>query len=89
MPSIEKHIQLSLKRTGNEHREIHKWLDSNSISYRDRIARHSIVNIPNFLPIVERQFGKEGAREYLQHIKDDYENNILLRIFKKIRSILG
>ena len=85
MPLIEKHIELSLKRTGKEYREIHEWMDGKSITYKERVARHSITNIPEFLPIIEKMFGKDGVNEYLQHIKDDYENNIALRIVKKLR----
>ena len=85
MPSIKRHIELSLKRTGKEFREVHEWLDGKNISYKDRVIRHNITNIPQFLLIVENQFGKDGVREYLQHIKDDYENHIALKIFNKLR----
>ena len=85
MPSIEKHIELSLERTGKEFREVHEWMDGRDINRKEMSARHSIMNIPQFLPVVEKQFGKEGVREYLHHIKDDYENHIALKIFNKLR----
>ena len=85
MPSIEKHIELSLKRTGREYREIHEWLDGNNISHDDIIARHDIVNIQKFLPVVEKRFGEDGVKEYLQHIKDDCDNNVFIRILRMIR----
>lgn len=85
MPSIEKHIGLSLKRTGKGYKEIHEWMDGRGLSYKERLIRHSITNIPEFLPIIEKMSGKDGVKEYLQHIKDDYENNIALRLVKKLR----
>ena len=85
MPSIKKHIKLSLKRTGKEYREIHEWMDRRTIGHKNIVARHNIMNIPNFLPVVEKQFGKDGVREYLQHIKDDYEDHIVLKIFNKLK----
>jgi hypothetical protein len=80
MVSLEKHIQLSLKRTGKEYRELHEWLDGKNISYKERLSRHNINNISKLLPVVEKRFGKDGVREYIQHIKDDCNNNILVRI---------
>ncbi|MEW6295173.1 MAG: hypothetical protein AB1467_02655 [Candidatus Diapherotrites archaeon] len=87
MPSLEKHIELSFKRTGREHREVHEWLDGRKLSAKERIERHDIANIPKFLPAVEKQFGREGVKEYLQHIKDDYDKSILLLFLGKIRKL--
>lgn len=89
MPSIEKHTQLSLKRTGKEYREIHEWMDGKNINYKDRVARHRISNIPKFLPIVEKEFGKDAAKEYLKHIEEDYENSLVLRVWKILRGLLA
>ncbi len=85
MPPIEEHIKLSLKRTGRGFREVHEWMDGKNVSYKDKVARHNIMNIPDFMPVVEKEFGKDGVREYLQHIKDDYENHIVLKIFNKLK----
>jgi len=88
MPSIKEHVKLSLKRSGKGYREVHEWMDRKRISCKERIARHNIANIPKFLPFVEKQFGKDGINEYLQHIKDDYEKNVVMKIFmtaKKFR----
>lgn len=87
MPSIETHIKLSLGRTGKEYREIHEWMNDKSISSEETAARHSIINIPRFLPIIESKFGKDYVNEYLYHIKDDYENHIALRIFRKLKRL--
>ena len=89
MPPIEKHTQLSLKRTGKEFKEIHEWMDGENLDYLEKSARHDITNIPKFLPIIEKQFGEEAAREYLQHIKDDCENSIVLKILKGIRRFIN
>ncbi len=88
MPSIEKHIKLSLKRTGKEYREINEWMDGKNLSYRERVARHRLTNIPRFLPIVEKEFGKDAVKEYLQHIEDDYEKNFILRVWKTLKRFL-
>ncbi len=87
MPSLKRHIELSIKRTGKEYKEIHEWMDGGNVSYRERLARHDISNIPKFLCVVETQFGKDGIREYLQHIKDDYEKSVVLKIFSIIKKL--
>jgi len=89
MPSIEKHIELSLKRTGEEYREVHEWMDEEDTSYKERIAKHRIYNIPRFFPIVKKKFGKGGAKEYIKHVRDDYENNILLRARRILERLIG
>ena len=53
MPSIEKHIELSLERTGKEYKEIHEWMDGRGVSYKEIAARHRITIVPIFLPIIE------------------------------------
>jgi len=87
MPSIEEHTNISLKRTGKKYSEVHEWLDGKNVRDEEKIARHDILNIPKFLPIVKKRFGSEGGKEYLQHIKDDCGNTILLKIFKTIKRI--
>ncbi len=87
MPPINEHVKLSLKRTGKGYREIHEWMDGKDISYKERIARHKVTNVPEFLPIIEKKFGKDGAKEYLWHIEEDYEQNTstLVKIWRKLR----
>lgn len=88
MPSLQKHIELSLKRTGKEYREIHEWMDGRGISYKDKLERHKITNIPGFLPFIEKRFGKDAAEEYLKHIEDDYDNNFAIRLMRTLKSFL-
>ena len=58
MLSIEKHIDMSLKRTGKGFRELNEWMDWRGVSYRGRIARHDSRRIPEFSPrIIKRLKG--------------------------------
>lgn len=85
MPSIKKHLELCLRRTGKDYKEIHEWIDSRDISHKERAERHDITQIQRYIPIIKEKFGEDGLKEYLQHIKDDYENHIALRMIKKLR----
>lgn len=89
MPPVEKHVELCMKRTGKSFREVHEWMDSKEIGMEEIVARHDIANILRFLPIIKKQFGEEGIKAYLQHIKDDYENNMMQRILRRIKRIIG
>lgn len=90
MPSLKKHVELSLKRTGKDYREVHEWMDGQDISYKTRVKRHSITSIPEFMPIIKERFGDDGLKEYLQHIKDDYDNDaMLIRIARRIKLLFS
>ncbi|MCP4575772.1 MAG: hypothetical protein GY846_05765 [Deltaproteobacteria bacterium] len=67
MPSIEKHTEISKKRTTNPYREIHEWIDEPQ--HKDE--RHDITKIPDTFEMFKEKYGEEGAREYVQHIADD------------------
>ncbi len=88
MSAIEKHLELSLKRTGMNYKDIHEWLDGKDISKKERTERHDIINIQRFLPLIKEKFGKDAAKEYLYHLKDDYENNKLFRLYNQIKKLL-
>ena len=88
MPAIEKHFELSFKRTGKNYKDLHEWLDGKDISKKERTERHDIINIQKFLLLVEEQFGKDAAREYLYHLKEDYENNKFFKLYNKIKKLL-
>ena len=67
MPSIEKHVEISMKRTGKSYTEVHDWIDE--IPYKDE--RHDITKIPDTFQMFEEKYGEEAAREYVQHLADD------------------
>ncbi len=67
MPSIEKHVQISLKRTGKEYLEIHEWIDNPE----KKTERHDITKIPDNFQMFKEKYGEEAAREYVQHLSDD------------------
>ncbi len=73
MPKLEEHISRSLQRTGKSFAEIHEYLDGNSLSVFEKIKRHSIISASRNFENIKRKFGKEGAEEYMQHLKEDYQ----------------
>ena len=67
MPSIEKHIETSIQRTGKPYREVHEWIDDP----QHKNERHDITRVLEFSSTFEEKYGKEAAREYVQHLADD------------------
>jgi hypothetical protein len=67
MPSIEKHIETSMKRTNKPYREIHEWIDNPE----HKNERHDITRVLEFSRMFEDKYGKEAAEEYVQHLADD------------------
>lgn len=67
MPSIDKHVQTSIERTGKEYREIHEWIDDPE----KKVERHDITRTLELGKMFEEKYGEEAAREYLQHLHDD------------------
>ena len=67
MPSIEKHIEISVRRTGKPYREIHEWIDHPD----HKPERHDITRVLEVARMFEEKYGEEGAREYVQHLADD------------------
>lgn len=84
MPSLQEHIRASYLKTGKKFLEIHEWLDGRGVPYRKRISRHNILNVPKFLPVIRRRFGESAAIEYLRHLNDDYNSNLLLKALKRL-----
>lgn len=68
MPLIEEHVKISLVRTGKEYRGLHEWLDKDPAL---KAERHDLTKIFEYAPIIEERFGKEGLKEYLQHLQND------------------
>lgn len=89
MPSFSEHVRLSIVRTGKSHLALHEWMDGRSTRVRDVIARHNFVNLPGLLPVVEKKFGRDGVREFLRHLEDDYRTHLVLKIWKKVAETRG
>lgn len=68
MPPYDKHLETSAARTGNDHHEMHDWLDNNSDM---KASRHSPDLLPENISFVRSSWGDEAVREYLQHIVED------------------
>ncbi|MBK5226270.1 MAG: hypothetical protein JJD96_06850 [Thermoleophilia bacterium] len=70
MPPTDKHYQSSLARTGNEHRDVHEWLDSDP----EKLAeRHDITRIHEYGKMIEEKYGSEARDEYIEHIREDVQ----------------
>jgi hypothetical protein len=67
MPSIEKHIETSLQRTGKAYREIHEWIDDPQL----KNERHDITRVLEVSRMFSEKYGEEASREYVQHLSDD------------------
>ncbi len=67
MPSIEKHVEISMQRTHQSFREIHEWIDEPQ--HKDE--RHDITKIPDTFQMFKEKYGEQAAREYVQHLADD------------------
>jgi hypothetical protein len=67
MPPIEKHIEISLKRTGKPYREVHEWIDDP----QNKNERHDITRVLEFSRKFTDQYGEEAAKEYVHHLADD------------------
>jgi hypothetical protein len=67
MPSIEKHVQTSLKRTGKDYREVHEWIDDPE----NKNERHNIRMILENAKMFDEKYGQDAAQEYVHHLADD------------------
>jgi hypothetical protein len=67
MPGIEKHVEISMQRTGRPCREVHEWIDD----LQHKNERHDITRVLEFSKMFEEKYGEEAAREYVQHLADD------------------
>jgi hypothetical protein len=67
MPSIEKHVEISMQRTSKPYQEVHEWIDEP----QHKNERHDITRVLEFSRMFEEKYGEEAAREYVQHLADD------------------
>lgn len=71
MPSLKNHLE-NLK-----YEQLHKWLDGN-IPVLKKITRH--IPTKKRIEFINKKFGKKAVEEYLEHIKQDYYNNLISRL---------
>lgn len=76
MPPTEKHFAMSLERTGKDYADLHRWIDA----AEHKNERHDFTRIWEFGPQLAAQYGEEGVKEYIEHLREDMEKK-----FKKIR----
>jgi|SRR3989338_1797229 len=76
MPSDSEHAKLSKARTGKDFLELHQWMNDSKGNHKQGKKRHDITNIPETMGIVREKFGDDGIKEFLYHIKEDYEDGI-------------
>ena len=87
MPSDKKHAKLSKARTGKPFIELHKWMNEEYTNSRIQTKRHEITNIPKNIEIVRGKFGDEAVKEFLYHIREDYEDNDAYKMIKLLSGI--
>lgn len=68
MPPYEQHLITSKERTGNEHREVHEWLDQDP---GKKAERHDPTRVHEFGRQIAGQHGSEARDEFLLHIRED------------------
>lgn len=68
MPPFETHLKTSEKRTGNEYKEIHDWLDNQPENKKER---HDLDRLAENKEYVRKLWCDEGVNEFLQHIVED------------------
>lgn len=84
MPSCKEHSNLSKARTEKPFTELHEWMNEEYKNTNIYPKRHDITKIPRNIKIVKEKFGDDAVKEFLYHIKEDYEEN---RAYKIIRII--
>lgn len=68
MPPFESHLNTSMKRTGNDFRALHDWLDNHPESKKER---HDLDRLPENRDYVRNAWGDVGVKEFFQHIVED------------------
>ena len=72
MPKLTVHCALSKKRTGQNFRELHEWIDEHhkTLGMDHRTVRHSLCE--EDMECVRKRWGDKGVVEWLFHIAIDY-----------------
>lgn len=71
MPNKETHCAISKKRTNNEFRELHEWMDEATkyLKHNHRLERHFFTQ--EYKEFIEKEWGKKAVVEWLFHIALD------------------
>lgn len=69
MPMTDKHVEISLGRTGKDYAELHRWINDPDRQYE----RHDFNRVWALMPEVRARFGDEGVHEYIEHLRVDME----------------
>jgi uncharacterized protein len=67
MPATDVHLVSSVRRTGQEHRAVHEFVDAPG----KKDERHDIKKIYEFGEMFRKSHGDEAVQEYIRHIHDD------------------
>ena len=73
MPPLEVHLKNSKERTGKEYEELHRWIDDDKAKSAEI---HDISKIPENIRYVREEWGEEGVKEFVLHIKEDMEHRM-------------
>ena len=84
MPRLRLHMKYSKKRTGNDYRKLHEWMDApqKELGINHRTERHDT----GYIPFIKKEYGREGVYEFLMHIAADYKSTA--RKWKKKAEVL-
>tara|TARA_Y100000310_G_scaffold343510_1_gene451502 strand:+ start:5916 stop:6239 length:324 start_codon:yes stop_codon:yes gene_type:complete len=74
MPNLKIHCKSSKERTGKTYEDLHKWMDDGQkyLEKDHRFERHST----SYIKFVMEKYGKEGVKEFLLHIIEDYQDTL-------------
>jgi len=71
MPNKETHCKISKKRTNDEFRKLHEWMDEATkyLKHNHRLERHFFTQ--EYKEFIEKEWGKKAVVEWLFHIALD------------------
>lgn len=72
MPHIDKHVEISLGRTGKDYAKLHRWINDPDRQYE----RHDFSRVWELMPEVPARFGDEGVGEYIKHSRVDMASRL-------------
>lgn len=84
---LEEHCKECLYKLGEEHREVHKWLDEffNELGPAHRAVRHHAGGVEE----VRQKWGQSAADAAILHIKSDCHGKIPTEAEAKISSLFS